>query len=172
MKNLEKNKIFASIIFAFLVVAFSSNAIDVLFKPEKVIDAKFSVDHGDTANNTTTSSSTDVEMTLEALLQNSDIVRGKKTFVKCASCHNAAPNAGNKIGPNLWGVYGSHKAHLGSGFAYSKAMLASPGIWDEKSLFEFITSPRNYVPSTKMSFIGIKNRQQVADVISYLKTLK
>ena len=39
------------------------------------------------------------------------------------------------------------------------------------SLNKFIYSPRADIPGTKMTFIGIKNDQERADVIAYLRTL-
>jgi len=47
-------------------------------------------------------------------------------------------------------------------------MIAKGGVWDLESLFKFIHKPQVFVPGTKMSFIGLNNPQDIANVIAYL----
>ena len=47
--------------------------------------------------------------------------------------------------------------------------LRGSGNWDTESLYLFLNKPSSYVPGTKMSFVGIRKPQDVADVIAYLK---
>ena len=42
---------------------------------------------------------------------------------------------------------------------------------DLEELDKFLTNPRGYIPGTAMTFAGISNPQQRADVIDYLHTL-
>jgi len=50
-------------------------------------------------------------------------------------------------------------------------MKAKGGEWTYDELDKFLTAPREYIPGTAMTFAGIKNPQQRADVIDYLHTL-
>ena len=43
-------------------------------------------------------------------------------------------------------------------------------VWDEATLAAYLPDPKAYVPGTKMAFAGLKNPQEVADIIAYLKT--
>ena len=90
---------------------------------------------------------------------------------RCTSCHTADKGGANKIGPNLFGVYG-RRAGLASGYSYSSAMQASGIVWTADKLKPFLTSPRATVPGTKMTFAGISKDQDAANVIAYLATLK
>jgi len=54
------------------------------------------------------------------------------------------------------------------GYRYSNAMAALSVIWDEKTLTEFLTKPRAFVPGTKMGFGGIKKPQEIQDLLAYL----
>jgi len=42
--------------------------------------------------------------------------------------------------------------------------------WNEENINKFIENPKTVVPGTKMVFPGLKNAQDRADVIAYLKT--
>ncbi len=114
----------------------------------------------------------EIEIDVVALLASADIAKGAKLVKKkCALCHNVIAAKGNGTGPNLFGVAGRDKATV-AGFAYSEALLAKGGQWDEKSLFSFLTKPKNFVPGTKMTFAGFKKEADKVNVIAYLKTLK
>ena len=47
-------------------------------------------------------------------------------------------------------------------------MKAKGGKWTFEELDKFLTDPRGYISGTAMTFAGIKNDQQRADVIDYL----
>jgi cytochrome c len=96
-----------------------------------------------------------------------EVAKGEAIFAKCKACHVAAQGGANGIGPNLWGVVGAPKA-AHPGFAYSDALKAKGGNWDFASLDEWLTSPAKFATGTKMSFAGISDPMQRADVILYL----
>jgi cytochrome c len=50
-------------------------------------------------------------------------------------------------------------------------MKAKTGPWTFDELNEWLHNPAAYVPGTRMSFAGISNDQQRADVIDYLRSL-
>ncbi|PQA86180.1 c-type cytochrome [Hyphococcus luteus] len=97
--------------------------------------------------------------------------RGRKVFNQCAICHAAEEGAGNRVGPNLFGVVG-RKAGTLEGFSYSQAMKNSNIVWNEATLDAYIENPLQYVRGTRMAYAGLRNEQQRADLIAYLKTLK
>lgn len=96
---------------------------------------------------------------------------GAKIFSKCQACHDATQGGPNKVGPNLWGVVGRPKAGH-EGFNYSDAMKAKGGDWTLADLAAFVHSPKEFVPGTKMLFPGIKDTNDLADLLAYLNTLK
>jgi hypothetical protein len=66
----------------------------------------------------------------------------------------------------------SHARTAGSiaGFNYSKANKESGVTWSEDVLFTYLEAPAKFMPGTRMAFGGLKNPQDRADVIAYLKT--
>lgn len=110
---------------------------------------------------------------IEVRLKTADVERGKKSFSKCASCHTPEKGAGAKVGPNLWGVVGGPKAHMG-GFKYSGGMSdrgKAGEKWSFDDLDKFLTDPKGFVAGTAMGFAGIKDGADRADVIAYLRSL-
>ncbi len=105
---------------------------------------------------------------INALIKIANFDNGAKIFKKCATCHNAEKNGGNKIGPNLYNVVGRKKAMV-AGFTYSEAMVKKGGSWLREDLNLFLTKPKDYVIGTKMGFAGLKKPQDRADVILYLE---
>ena len=111
---------------------------------------------------------------MPAPVQAEDLANGANVFRKCRACHDAGPNARNKVGPVLNGVYG-RTAGTVEGFNYSEAMKTAGEkrlMWDEESLNGYLDSPTTYLPKSKMSFAVIKVEKDRADLIAYLKTLK
>jgi cytochrome c len=48
--------------------------------------------------------------------------------------------------------------------------MKSSGItWDESSLERFLENPLKALPGTKMAYAGVKNPQERADLIAYLR---
>jgi len=50
-------------------------------------------------------------------------------------------------------------------------MKKSGLVWNEKNLAAFIRAPHDVVPGTSMRFWGVKDEQQIADLLSFMKTL-
>ncbi len=100
-----------------------------------------------------------------------DPANGEKLFkTKCAICHTVEAGK-NKVGPSLAGVVG-RKAGSVEGFHYSAANKSSELTWDEATLDKYLTSPKDVVKGTTMAFPGLKDAQERADLIAYLKTVK
>jgi cytochrome c len=99
-----------------------------------------------------------------------DAAAGEKVFAKCKACHVADVDQ-NKVGPSLKGLIG-RTAGTHEGFKYSPAMIAAGQaglVWDEAHLADYLTNPREKVKGTKMAFPGLKNPDDIANVIAYLK---
>ena len=95
---------------------------------------------------------------------------GQKLFKWCASCHQVGPSARNGFGPQLNGVIGRRAGT--TDYRYSPAMKSAGVIWTEANLAAFMRDPAKVVPGTKMRFWGIGNDQEIADILSYLRTFQ
>ena len=107
------------------------------------------------------------EQPIEVYLAKADPAKGQQVFNKCTACHNADKGGANQLGPNLWGVLGE-PIGKGHGFAFSPALSGKGGNWDWKSLSDWLSSPKTFAPGTKMTFAGLSNPQDRADVIAFL----
>lgn len=100
-----------------------------------------------------------------------DPVAGKAVFARCAICHKVAKDAGNGLGPNLFGVVGRKSASL-AGFEYSGPLKASGITWSDDKLSQWVAGPAKMVPGTKMAFPGITSKGDIRNVVAYLDSLK
>ncbi len=110
------------------------------------------------------------EKPVEFFLASASVDKGADIFKKCGACHNAEKGGAAGIGPNLYGVVGGPHDHM-PGFSYSDAMQKTANAkwgWDE--LNAWLTSPKTYVPGTKMAFAGISKVEDRAAVIAYLNS--
>ncbi len=96
-----------------------------------------------------------------------DVAKGQASFAKCAACHSITQGGANGVGPNLWAAMGKPHGHV-AGFAYSDALKAVPGNWDFAAMDAWLASPRKYAAGTKMTFAGLSDPQERANVIAYL----
>lgn len=99
------------------------------------------------------------------------IERGEVVFQKCYACHSVVPGETGLSGPNLAGVVGRAIASV-PGFDYSAALEALPAqgyrVWTEAAIDAFLTSPEDFAPGTAMTFIGLPDAKERADLIAYL----
>lgn len=108
------------------------------------------------------------EVPIAQRLAAADPASGAKVFQKCAACHTATKGGANGVGPNLYGVVGEGIGTGAGGFAFSDALKSKGGAWDFASLDQWLTSPRKFADGTKMTFAGLSNGKDRADVIAYL----
>jgi cytochrome c len=105
-------------------------------------------------------------------LAQGDAVLGEQVFNdRCTGCH-AVGDEGAKNAPSLNNVIGRPAASL-EGFKYSDAMVEARQagvVWDVETLSKFITKPRSVVNGSNMAFTGLRNPDDVANVIAYLAT--
>jgi cytochrome c len=99
-----------------------------------------------------------------------DAAAGRRVFQNnCSICHTVQPGR-NLVGPTLFGVVNRPSGHI-PGFHYSDANRQSGLTWTVATLDRYLTAPRKVVPGTLMTFPGLKDSKQRADVIAYLATL-
>ncbi|UPA55543.1 cytochrome c family protein [Wolbachia pipientis] len=166
---MEFNKIAASILLSGLIIMIVSNVVDMLYSPEEYkIEHQTIVTAG---NNESQQKIEQVALDIGALMQNASFEKGKSAAKKCIACHSFEKGGMNKVGPNLWNVVGNKKAHLGNSFNYSKAVLERGGKWGYEELFAFLKNPKAYIKGTRMAFAGISNPQEIADLVSYLRSM-
>jgi cytochrome c len=92
---------------------------------------------------------------------------GEQLFNQCKPCHSLEPDK-NGVGPTLHGLLG-RKAGTVPGYNYSAAMKNSGVVWNEDTLKQYLADPRKFIPGDKMMFVGIKNQEELDDLIAYLK---
>lgn len=112
-------------------------------------------------------------VSIGTLLASADPVQGADQAKKCQACHDFSDANANKTGPGLYDVVerviGSHP-----GFAYSAILTEhhdKGDVWSYDNLNNFLISPKGFAPGTKMTFAGVKNDQERANIIAFLATL-
>lgn len=92
--------------------------------------------------------------------------RGEQIYTRCAACHAIESN---RTGPQHCGLFG-RRAGTAPGYdTYSAAMRHSQIVWDERSLDVFLQAPMQAVPGTAMGYAGVKDPQERADLIAWLR---
>jgi cytochrome c len=94
--------------------------------------------------------------------------RGHRVFGACAACHSLQPNQ-NMTGPSLADLWNRKAGSVASFNRYSPALQSSNILWNDKTLDEWIADPQHLIPGNQMTFAGIKDSQQRADLLAFLK---
>ena len=111
-------------------------------------------------------------ITAPAFAQDADA--GQRVFNQCRACHTVDKGGRNGVGPNLWGIVDRKAASI-EGFRYSSSMrtVAEGGhVWTIENLTAYITNPKAVVPQGSMAFAGLRNEQQLKDLLAYLAKQK
>jgi len=101
-----------------------------------------------------------------------DAERGAKAYRQCASCHDVGEGAKHRVGPHLNGIFDRRAGSMEGYTRYSKGLVREgvDGLfWDLRRLDAYIENPKALVSDTRMAFRGIKDPQERADVIAYLR---
>ena len=99
-----------------------------------------------------------------------DAQAGQRIFrSQCSLCHATQPGR-NLVGPSLAGVVG-RQSGAAPGYHYSPAMSGAHLTWNADTLSRYLENPRAVVPGTLMTYLGLKDPKQRADVVAFLPTL-
>lgn len=168
MNSFELNKVLGAVLGTCLVLLAINIGAHAIFEPEKPEKPGYMIAVAKTEGGQQEAKKE--ETPLPVLLASASAEKGERTAKQCAACHNFQKGAGPKIGPDLWNVVGRPVAS-NEQFKYSAAMKGKGGEWTFANLSSFLENPRGNVPGTSMTFAGLKNPQQRADVLAYLRTL-
>ncbi|HEY1128311.1 MAG TPA: c-type cytochrome [Roseateles sp.] len=91
--------------------------------------------------------------------------RGEQVYARCMACHALAYD---RVAPRHCSLLGRRAGSV-PGFAYSQAMKSSRITWDEKTLDWFLARPMKAVPGTTMTYDGVPDAKDRADLIAYLR---
>jgi cytochrome c len=97
-----------------------------------------------------------------------DPARGETIYGRCFACHAIDRD---RTGPRHAGLFGRHAGGV-PGFPYSPAMKkagASGLVWNDETLDKFLRNPTAFIPGTRMTYAGVKDDQERADLLAYLK---
>lgn len=107
------------------------------------------------------------ELSMEEVLASGDAGAGERVWSKCRACHQL--NGSNAVGPYLNGVVG-REIGLVDAFNYSGSLSEQADVWSQEHLYNFLENPRDWAPGTTMSFAGLDDPQDRANVIAYLES--
>ncbi len=162
MSEVQLHKITTSILLISLIAMMVGFITNILYKPNLNHNPEFIKDSN-------AKISTEIPMDIEELMKTANAEAGRNIAKKCLACHSLDKSKINKVGPHLWNIVGAEKGKVNN-YKYSSALSSKEGIWDEESLFHFLHKPGQYIPGTKMFFIGLNKPQDIANVIMFLKT--
>ena len=111
----------------------------------------------------------EAEKPIAFYLASADAAKGEAVFKKCIACHNADPGGANALGPALFGVMGRPIAGH-PGFAYSPALKEVGGSWDWEKMSSWLSNPKKFAPGNKMTFPGLSNPEDRANLLAFLNS--
>ncbi len=98
-----------------------------------------------------------------------DAGAGEKLFRQCKACHSIEDGK-NGTGPSLYGIV-DRAVGSADGYGYSGKLVAVASEWTPENLNGFIENPKAYAPGTKMSYKGMKDVEDRANLIAWLNSI-
>jgi len=170
MNSFELNKILGALLGTCLILVAMHIAAGAIFTPEQPAKPGFEVAVKEEQPPAGAAPAAPAATPIDTLLASASSDRGAQVARQCQACHNFQEGQGPKIGPDLYSVVG-RKIASAPGFNFSSALKSKNGTWDFDTLNTWLTKPSAYAPGTAMTFAGLSNEKQRADVIAYLDTL-
>jgi cytochrome c len=94
---------------------------------------------------------------------------GAQVFRACVACHTLSPDAGNRAGPTLAGLFGRRIATL-PGYNFSEALKHLDIVWTPETVSKlFEIGPATYTPGTKMPEQTIGSADDRAALVRFLE---
>jgi len=97
-----------------------------------------------------------------------DRAAGERVYRACVPCHSLDPDR-NMTGPSLAEVWNRTSGSLPSFPRYSPALKSAGIVWNDDTLDEWLKDPQHFIPGNTMTFPGIRNARQRADLLAFLK---
>jgi len=166
MNSFELNKILGAILGTCLITLALNIGAGALFAPEKPAKPGYAIAVKEAEGGGEKKAGEEAKP-LPARLASASTEKGQAAAKQCQACHTFEKGGPNRVGPNLFGIVGENRGE-GRNFNFSSAMKSKGGKWTFEELDKFLADPRGYVPGTAMTFAGLKNDQQRADVIDFL----
>jgi cytochrome c len=94
-----------------------------------------------------------------------DPARGEQLYARCLACHALEYD---RVGPRHCALIGRRAGSV-PGFEYSAAMKRSGIVWTTKTLDRFLADPLRLVPGTTMTYAGVADPKERAELIAYLE---
>lgn len=99
-----------------------------------------------------------------------DATRGAALYRLCVACHSLEPGL-HLSGPSLHAIW-NRPAGTVEGFGrYSAALRRSGVTWDAAALDRWLQRPAAVVPDTTMTFPGVADARQRADLVAFLQAV-
>ncbi|HEX3505885.1 MAG TPA: cytochrome c family protein [Xanthobacteraceae bacterium] len=171
MNSFEINKILGALLGTCLVLVAVHILSGAIFEPQNPAKPGYIIEVKSEQPAAGGAPAAPAEEPIAQVLASASVDRGANVAKQCQACHNFQEGAGPKIGPDLYNVVDRPIASV-QGFNYSAALKSKVGgKWDFDTLNKWLTKPSAFAPGTAMTFAGISNEKQRADVIDYLDSL-